>query len=266
MAVNAWNRLIAIGLALVLGPWSELTAAQETKPRVPAGRDPGGIAVCLVGSGLDYRRPEIAHRIARDGEGELIGWDFSDNDAKPFAASDSDSSVARILLAEGQAVRLVLARVGRGRQDQIAAALRFCAQTPSRIVLIVADPGAPLPLAGLAEAGRLLPHLLLVVPSHLLSADGGANETVERGGLISVAPEGSVAAADLVVVSEELASANVVPGERAAARLVALAVRLLEGEPSLDGVGLRLRLLTLVSGQGNAPPSNPKGSRFLGRE
>src|SRR4029079_9055021 len=50
------------------------TQAQEAKPRVPPGRAPGGVAIALISTGIDYTIPEIAQRLARDGEGELVGW------------------------------------------------------------------------------------------------------------------------------------------------------------------------------------------------
>ena len=63
------------------------TEAQEAKPRVPPGRDPGGVAIALIGTGIDYTIPEVAQRLARDGEGELIGWDLEHKDRKPFDKS-----------------------------------------------------------------------------------------------------------------------------------------------------------------------------------
>jgi hypothetical protein len=43
--------------------------AQEKKPPLPPGRDPGGQAVALISTGIDYTRLDIAARLARDGEG-----------------------------------------------------------------------------------------------------------------------------------------------------------------------------------------------------
>lgn len=54
------------------------------KPKVPIGRDPGGLAVALLGAGVDYLNPEMAARLARDGEGEIIAWDILDDDDRPL--------------------------------------------------------------------------------------------------------------------------------------------------------------------------------------
>src|SRR5262249_3730820 len=58
--------------------------ARLEKPPLPPGRDPGGVAVGLFTNGIDYTVPEVAQRLARDGEGELVGFDLADNDNRPF--------------------------------------------------------------------------------------------------------------------------------------------------------------------------------------
>src|SRR5215467_9057175 len=72
-----------VGAVLAQTPPSQLLAPK--KPPVPPGRDPGGVAVALIG--IDYTLPAVARRLARDGEGELIGWDLQDQDRKPFDSS-----------------------------------------------------------------------------------------------------------------------------------------------------------------------------------
>ena len=262
--------IAAVGVALASIDWFAVATAQSTKPKPPPGRDPGGIAIAVIGNGLDYRRPEIAGRVARDGEGELIGWDFADNDGRPFAASDADGGAARVVLAEGQGTRLVLARAAAGRPDQTAAALRFCAQTPARVVLVLTEGGASLPISGLAEAGRSLPHLLLVVPAQRVAADFESGPKRDRGGLLIVAAEGSAAPADVAVVppadSHERPDGRAAPDDLAAARVTALAARVLAAAPALDGASLRQRLLTFVKAQGRDTPVIPNAERLHRQE
>ena len=62
------------------------SAQSPAKPKVPPGTDPGGTAIALIAHGVDYTDPEIAPRLARDGEGDIIGWDFIAGDNKPYAA------------------------------------------------------------------------------------------------------------------------------------------------------------------------------------
>jgi hypothetical protein len=128
---------------LLLGP---AATAQEKDPKVPVGRDAGGIAVALVTTGLDYTHPEIAPRLARDGEGELIGWDLVDNDNRPFAAAApleageaaqrDGTALARQLLATYARARLVPVRIDPANPVSFAQAVAFVSRTPARIVAI----------------------------------------------------------------------------------------------------------------------------------
>ncbi len=250
--------LIAVAVLALLGTCGGLEA-RSGKPKVIPGRDPGGVAVAVIGAGIDYSRAEMAARLARDGEGELIGWDFADNDARPFSGDNADGRLAALALGEGQAAgRLVVARVAPGRQDQIAAALRFAGETPARIVLVLADPGRPLTVGQLAEAAQFLRPMLIVVPAHRVEGVAPvAGE--ERAGLIIVTAEGQAAAkgpADVAVASlpGELAGEGGAADDAAAARLVAIARRVAAGEPGLDGAGLRANLLRLAKVRPGALP------------
>lgn len=249
--------LVGVVLAL-LGTCAGLEA-RSGKPKVVPGRDPGGVAVAVIGAGIDYRRTEVESRLARDGEGELIGWDFADNDARPFSGDNADGRLVALALGEGQgAGRLVVARVAPGRQDQIAAALRFARETPARIVLMLADPGRPLTVGQLAEAAQFLRPMLIVVPAHRVEGVAPvAGE--ERAGLIIVTAEGQAAAtvpADVAMASlaGEPGGEGVAPDDVAAARLVARARRVVAGEPGLDGAGLRANLLGLAKVRPGALP------------
>jgi hypothetical protein len=111
-------------------------ASQETKPPVPSGRDPGGVAVALLSTGIDYTRPEIANRLARDGEGELIGWDLIDNDRRPFPRDGDATEIAVALLTAGYGTRLVPVRVNPADPVSLARAVAFVSQTPARVAAV----------------------------------------------------------------------------------------------------------------------------------
>ena len=117
--------------------------ARAADPKVPPGQDPGGTAIALIGGGLDYTRQAIAARLARDGEGELIGWDMVDNDRTPFAApapaaadakGANPTALAELTLASYSKGRLVPLRVPEGDAQALAKAIAFTAGTPARIV------------------------------------------------------------------------------------------------------------------------------------
>ncbi len=258
------------GILLLVGTGVTLAA----DPKVPPGRDPGGVAIAIVGQGLDYRRPELVSRVARDGEGELIGWDFADNDARPFASPAGDDRLADIVLAEGPGTRLVVARVAAGRDDQIAMALRFTADTPARLAFVAARPATAIPRGHLADAARHLARLLIVVPARSVAGalePAGASEQV---GLLVVAADGSTGQADVLVSLAArpgspvgtAAAAGIVADDIAAARVAALAARLIATEPGLTGGALRARILSLARAAPKGAPVIQEITRGHGLE
>jgi hypothetical protein len=169
--------MLAAALMLAL---SLLWAApvDAAKPAVPAGRDPGGIAVALIGDGIDYRDGEIARRLARDGEGDLIGRDVIDGDSRPFAAATSVSgiadstAVARAIASAPGRLRLIPIRAASDDVAGLARAIAFAATTPARVALLPLD-GLNGPRGELVrQAAQRFPGLLLVVV--LAELDTGA--------------------------------------------------------------------------------------------
>ena len=116
------------------------TSAQAAKPKVPPGTDPGGIALALIAYGIDYTDPEIAPRLARDGEGDIIGWDFVGGDNKPFAATPDagvdGTRLAKLILTAYARGRLVPLRVAPSDPAQFAQAMRLALQSPARIIAV----------------------------------------------------------------------------------------------------------------------------------
>ena len=127
--------------ALALCALLRAAPAEVKKPPLPPGRDPGGVAVALFTTGIDYTDPEVALRLARDGEGELIGWDAADADNRPFAAGGGAAGwggdgtlLARALGGRGR--RLVAVRVSATDPASLARAVAFIAATPARIAVV----------------------------------------------------------------------------------------------------------------------------------
>lgn len=275
-----------VAATFIAGP---LFAAGSGDPRVPPGRDPGGVPVALIGPGIDYRAPEIAQRIARDGEGELIGWDFVDNDLRPFepeaacpvrpcgTADDAwRSNPQQLMLGEAGASKLIVLRTRDGDRGALAAAIAFAARSPARIIPILAVGAEPGTAAGTAagpdwqlmiEAARRFSNLLFIVPAHgpPISIPGFDNLAI--GNLLIVAPAtaaGEVAAgtagllppvADIAVTIDPPRTVSLPgrppPSERqraelAAARVAALAARLLAADPILDAHGMKQRIHALA--------------------
>jgi hypothetical protein len=112
---------------------------------VPPGIDPGGIAVAIIASGIDYTQPFIAARLARDGEGELIGWDLVDNDRRPFEEHDGlekantagrGTAMPQTLLSRAPDIRIAPFRIDTDDVQSVHKGLALAAMTPAKIVVL----------------------------------------------------------------------------------------------------------------------------------
>ena len=125
------------GPTMALGPGQEAAVAARPRSRRRGHRAPD--------TGIDYTVAEIARRLARDGEGELIGFDLVDKDNRPFGESEADTPAhwgGDGTLVAGKLSDAALAR-GSCRCASIprdpaslARAVAFIAQTPARIVVV----------------------------------------------------------------------------------------------------------------------------------
>ena len=134
--------LVLVIVALASAP---ITLAQTKKPPLPPGRDPGGIAIALLTTGIDYTSPSVARGLARDGEGELIGFDLVDGDNRPFGDNRAQTpehwggegtKLAIDILDPTIGARLVPVRVDPSDPTSLARAVAFIARTPARIVAV----------------------------------------------------------------------------------------------------------------------------------
>lgn len=176
-------RTLAAFLVLVLAATG--TFAQSDKSKVPPGTDPGGIAIALIAYGIDYTDPEIAPRLARDGEGDIVGWDFVAGDNRPYAAGAENgvdgTRLAKLILSAYARGRLVPVRVASSDSAQFAQALRFVMQSPARIVAIPIWNARPGVADMLSAAAAQAPGTLFVIPA------GEGFESRRSGNLLSAA-------------------------------------------------------------------------------
>jgi hypothetical protein len=155
---------LLLALALVWLSLVPATLAQSKKPPVPPGRDPGGVAVALLSTGIDYTLPQIAGRLARDGEGELIGWDVEDKDRLPFSVEGKGTATAVALLSSGGA-RLVAVRVNPGDPLSLARGVAFAAHTPARVAVLATWDLTQANSEPLRQAAVHFKTILIVVPA-----------------------------------------------------------------------------------------------------
>jgi hypothetical protein len=128
-----FRQAVIAGAALFVG----LVPVQASEPKVPPATSPDGVAVAILGPGVDYRVPALRDRLARDGEGDLISWDFADGDIRPFedALPGRGTPYALAVLNANAAATLVFVREKPGDPQSFGHMMSFVAKTPARIVM-----------------------------------------------------------------------------------------------------------------------------------
>jgi hypothetical protein len=228
-------------------------------------------------TGIDYTHPNIAPRLARDGEGELIGWDFPSDDRRPYSpladnAVVEPTNLAAIMLREAGATSLVPVRTPKPTLVDAPRPLVFLSQTPARIVLYLDAGRARWDWETFFAAASQFKQLLVVVPAPKTDASAfpaalrTANMLVVAGAHASggvVEPVYDPTGVDVLVEASSVPSLvrngreQLLAGHAAAAaRVAALAARLRAVAPDLDPIGLKRRILDLAA---PLPPSMPGG-------
>lgn len=258
------KRVTAVGVVLLLALPFCIGASAD--PAVPAGRDIGGIPIALIGSGIDYTREAIASRLARDGEGEITGYDYIDDDRQPFASGQPGEDMAEIVLGEGQTASLIVLRADGENVLSLSRALLFAGKSPARIILVEGVPRDVKAIKALASAARYFHDRLFVVAA----GDEGRNLDQEAASALrglanavivtAAAPDGtSPSGANTGALTIDLAtSAAPLKSEstkndhheasslRAAAHIAALAVRLRAVEPAIPATAMKVRIADLA--------------------
>lgn len=162
--------------AVALIALSGMGTALAADPRLPPGQDPGGQAIAFISGGIDYASERIVSRVARDGEGEIIGWDFVDNDRFPYVATtatpadpeavDATSAAAALVQAYAHG-RMVPVRIASGDPMALARAIGFVTGTPARIVAIGVPLSSPDMRRVVREASQRFRDHLFVVAADL---------------------------------------------------------------------------------------------------
>ncbi|MEM8975998.1 MAG: hypothetical protein AAGD43_28365 [Pseudomonadota bacterium] len=211
----ASRQLFIATVAILMLSWPMGVLASE--PKVPPGLDPGGVAIALLGDGVDYTKPELAKRLARDGEGDLIAWDFVDNDIRPYAKAGQSTVDAEYIISASGAVSLVIVKEPAGNN---AAAIghmsTFVVRTPARIVAWPDGRPERVDWPVLFQAAQRFKDRLFIVPGPVRPEDAGkAGDNVifaaptqglnDRAAVLSMA----IAAAELLSKQPQLPPADV---------------------------------------------------------
>ncbi len=156
-----------------LGPdLTPLGPPEPLNPPMPDGKDPGGVTVAHIDSGVNYLLESISSRLARDENGGALGQDFWDGDARPFDADTGRSpffpirhgtAVAHILLAETSAVRLIPYRYPRPDMSRMRAVVEDAAAKGARIAMMPLGSVRAEMWDAFADAARNHPDMLFIV-------------------------------------------------------------------------------------------------------
>ena len=248
--------------------WTEILQAPW-----PAGEDPGGVRVALVDSGLAYDLPLFRDRLARDGGGTPLGYDFWDLDPWPYDGDTSrgpflpirhGTAVASVLAREAPHAALIPFRYPRPDMTRMAALVRRAAGAGARILAMPLGSRNPEDWRGFESA--LARHDILAVVSAgnngrdidrnpvypaasaldnilvVTSADGfGRLARGSNWGRESV--DVMLPAENVGIVDFRGASGTASGSSYAVPRLAALAARLLAREPGLTAARLKARIL-----------------------
>ena len=143
-------------------------------PALPAAREDAlpGTRVALVDSGVNYLLPEISTRLARDEDGELVGFDFWDLDARPFDANPARSAfhpqrhgtrTASLILEEAPVAELVPYRYPRNHMSRMPELVDHAAAAGARIMNISMGSRRRSEWVDFEDAARTHSEMLFVV-------------------------------------------------------------------------------------------------------
>ncbi len=168
-ATRQWF-ILSLAMLLLASP----LGVQASEPKVPPGLDPGGVVIALLGDGVDYTKPELAKRLARDGEGDLIAWDFVDNDIRPYAKVGQSTADAEYLITASAGVSLVIVKEpAGGNPAAIGHMSTFVVRTPARIVAWPDGRPERVDWPVLFQAAQRFKDRLFVVPGPARPEDAG---------------------------------------------------------------------------------------------
>lgn len=261
-------RAAAASLVLLLASAThEVSRAHAADPAVPPGRGGAdGIAVAIIGGGIDYTPEAIASRLARDGEGEITGYDYIDDDRRPFAPDHAGQDMAEIVLGEGQTASLILLRADGEDVLSLSRALLFAGKSPAFIILLDGPPRDYKAIRAVASAARYFHDRLFVLAAgdqHRDLDKEGASALRELPNVVivsgSAADGTSLPGANTGALTIDLAATAAplkgegtrgespgVPSQRAAAHVAALAVRLRAAEPAIPATAMKVRIADLA--------------------
>ena len=154
-----------------LNPPLEFIERDPSKPLKHPG-DNTPIRVGMVDSGVNYRLPQINRRLARDSDGQLVGYDFWDMDDLPYDAHPVNSGfflqrhgtrTASLLLREAPVIELVPYRYPRPDMSRMQALVEHAADHQVTILGMPLGSNRPEDWGSFESVARDHPQMLFIV-------------------------------------------------------------------------------------------------------
>lgn len=286
-----WMKRVALNI-LPLAAWMLTSAALagSHEPPVPPGEDPGGIAVAIVDSGVNYTLPMVAKRLARDESGEILGYDFQDNDKCPFdlvpgqkpgSGRHHGTRVAGIFLREAPTARLIPYRYRAHSFETFARIVEEVAEGPARIIIMSLGGYRKGDWMQFHEAAQARPEILFIIsagndgrnideepiyPSGFRLDNAIVVGSTDNFGRLPVASNWGPETVDISTPGEEIetfdhtgAKTYVSGSSFAVPRVAALAARLLQANPEWTAKDIKKAITSLA---GPAPGDRVKRTRY----
>lgn len=154
-----------------LNPALEFVERPLPEPLKQPG-DATPVRVGMVDSGVNYRLPEINRRLARDDDGQLIGYDFWEMDDLPYDSHPVNSGFfvqrhgtrsASLLLREAPAIELVPYRYPRPDMSRMQALVEHAGNHRVDVLGMPLGSNRAEDWGSFARAAQANPHMLFVV-------------------------------------------------------------------------------------------------------
>jgi subtilisin family serine protease len=261
-------------LVILSADLADTDRREKFNPPVPPGVDPGGVTVAVIDSGINYRLPIFAARLARDGAGRALGHDYGDMDDRPYDIDTSRSPffpghhgtrVASVVVREAPAIRLIPYRYPRPDMARMGDLIADADAKGATIVAVAMGSNKPEDWVAFAAAARARPHMLFVIsagnngrdidarpvyPAALAIDNAIVVTSGYRDGRLARGSNWGRRAVDLMVPAEDIAvvdhlgAATLASGSSyAVPRVAALAARLAARNPPWDGLALKRAII-----------------------
>jgi hypothetical protein len=252
----------------------EIVSREPLNPPIPPGKDPGGVIVALFDSGINYTLPPIARRLARAPNGQALGYDFWEGDARPFDEDTGASpffarrhgtAVAGLILREFPGARLLPYRYPRPDMRRMADMVRAAESNGAVLVSMPMGSTRKADWDAFVAAARARPDMLFVISAGNSGRDIDVDPVYPAafnfGNFLvvtSAGPFGTIAqganwgaeSVDLMVPAEQMPAMDfdgrVRPrsgSSQAVARTVAMAAHLLQRNPRWRAAKLKKAIL-----------------------